>query len=98
LVTLSWEPRLLVSAIREQIVWGSKSQNRTQPVVMRLTGREGKMDRQAIGVHHGVNLAGQAPSRATDVLVIVVCDTGSMLMLSDRSFAPPRHDRRPTRP
>ena len=37
-------------------------QNRTQPVVMRLTGREGEIDRQAIGVHHRVNLAGQATS------------------------------------
>jgi hypothetical protein len=42
---------------------------------MRLTGREGEMERQTIGVHHRVNLAGQAPSRATHVLVIVVRDT-----------------------
>jgi hypothetical protein len=36
-------------------------ENRTQPVVMRLTGHEGEMDRQTVGVHHRVNLAGQAP-------------------------------------
>jgi hypothetical protein len=29
---------------------------------MRLAGRESEMDRQAIGVHHRVNLAGQATS------------------------------------
>src|SRR5205823_15080071 len=47
---------------------------------MRLAGREGEMDRQAIGVHDRVNLARQASSRATHVLVIVVSDTGSVLM------------------
>ena len=47
---------------------------------MRLAGREGEMDRQAIGVHDRVNLARQASSRATHVLVIVVRDTGSVLM------------------
>jgi hypothetical protein len=30
------------------------------------------MDRQAMGIHHRVNLAGQAPSRATHILLIVV--------------------------
>jgi hypothetical protein len=38
------------------------------------------MDRQAIGVHYRMNLVRHAPSRATHVLVIVVCDTGSVLM------------------
>ena len=47
---------------------------------MRLAGREGEMDRQAIGVHDRVNLARQTSSRATHVLVIVVRDTGSVLM------------------
>ena len=47
---------------------------------MRLAGREGEMDRQAIGVHDRMNLARQASSRATHVLVIVVRDTGSMLV------------------
>jgi hypothetical protein len=37
-------------------------EGRTLPIVMRLTRREREMDRQAIGVHHRVNLAGQAPS------------------------------------
>jgi hypothetical protein len=38
------------------------------------------MYRQAIGVHHRVNLAGQAASRPAHILVIVVRDTGSMLV------------------
>jgi hypothetical protein len=38
------------------------------------------MDRQAIGVHHRVNLARQASSRAPHILVIVVRDTGAMLV------------------
>jgi hypothetical protein len=32
-------------------------ENRTQPIVVGLTGPEGEMDRQAIGVHDRVNLA-----------------------------------------
>jgi hypothetical protein len=39
-----------------------------------------EMDRKAIGVHDRVNLAGQAASRATRSLVIVVRDTGSVLV------------------
>jgi hypothetical protein len=38
------------------------------------------MDRQAIGVHDRVNLARQAPSRATHILMLVVRDAGSVLM------------------
>ena len=37
---------------------------------MRLAGREGEMDRQAIGVHDRVNLAGQAPRERPISLVI----------------------------
>jgi hypothetical protein len=45
------------------------------------------MDRQAIGVHHRVNLARQASSRAPHILVIVVRDTGAMLVHAhDRSI------------
>jgi hypothetical protein len=45
------------------------------------------MDRQTIGVHHIVNLAGQATSRATHSLVIVVRDTRSVLVRAyDRSI------------
>ena len=40
------------------------------------------MDRQAMGIHHHVNLAGQAPSRATHIVLIVVGDAGSMLVHS----------------
>ena len=35
--------------------------NRTQPIIVRLTRHEGEMHRQAIGIHHRVNLARQAP-------------------------------------
>jgi hypothetical protein len=61
------DPVGVVSAIREQHRLGKQAaeESRTQPVVMRLARREGEMHRQAIGVHHRVNLAGQAPSRAT---------------------------------
>jgi hypothetical protein len=47
---------------------------------MRFTGREREMDRQAIGIHHRVNLAGEASSGATHSLVIVVRDTRSVLV------------------
>src|SRR5450631_11326 len=39
---------------------------------MRFAGRKSEMDRQAVGVHYRVNLAGQAASRAAHVLVSVV--------------------------
>jgi hypothetical protein len=42
--------------------------------------RKGEMDRHATGIHHRVNLARQTPSRATHILVIVVRDTGSVLV------------------
>src|SRR6476620_7686073 len=47
---------------------------------MSLTGLEGEMNRQAVGIHHRVKLAGQAPSRAAHILVIVVRDAGSVLV------------------
>jgi len=44
-------------------LWEQHAQeNRTQPVVVCLTGREGEMYRQAVCVHDRVNLAGQASS------------------------------------
>jgi hypothetical protein len=55
-------------------------ENRIQPIFMRFTRRKSEMDRQAIGVRHRVNLARQAPSRAIHILVIVVRDTGSVLV------------------
>jgi hypothetical protein len=77
-------------------------ENRTKPIVMGLAGRKGEMDRQAIGVHDRVNLAGQAPSRATHILMIVVRDTGPVLVHAhDRGYqssAPPRHDRQQAHP
>jgi hypothetical protein len=33
------------------------SKNPTQPIIMRLTGREGEMEGQAIGIHDRVNFA-----------------------------------------
>jgi hypothetical protein len=38
---------------------------------MGLAGRKGEMDRQAIGVHDRVNLADEAPSQATHILMII---------------------------
>ena len=76
------DPVRVVSTIREQhCLWEQRAeQNRTQPIVVRFTGREGEMDWQAVGVHDRVNLAREAPSRATHILVIVVRDTGSVLV------------------
>src|SRR5258708_1689687 len=73
------DPVRIVSTIREQHrLWKQGAEeNRTQPIVMRLTGRESDLDRHAIRVHHRVNLASQAPSRATHILVIVA---GSVLV------------------
>lgn len=54
-----------------------------------------------MGVNDRVNLAGQAASRTPDILMIVVCDAGSVLMHAhDRGIesAPPRHGRQPARP
>src|SRR5271169_118555 len=50
---------------------------------MRLAGCESEMDRQAVGVHYRVNLAGQATSRATHVLVIVVGHACPVLVHTD---------------
>lgn len=77
------DPVRVVAAIREQhrLRRQSAEEHRTQPVIMRLTRRESEMDRQAVGVHHRVHLAGQPhPSRATHVFVFVVPDTGSVLV------------------
>jgi hypothetical protein len=54
----------VVSTIREQhrLRKQGAEENRTQPIVVRFAGREREMDRQAIGVHHRVKLARQAPS------------------------------------
>ncbi len=58
-------------------------ENRIQPNVVRLTGSESEVDRLAIGVHDRVNFARQAASRATHILVIVVRNTGSVLVNVD---------------
>jgi hypothetical protein len=66
----------MVSAICEQHhLWKQCAEkNRTQPIVVRLTRREGEMYRQAIGIDHRMKLACQASSRATDILLIVIGD------------------------
>jgi len=76
------DPVRVVSTIREQHrLWEqSAEENRTQPIVVCLTGRQREMDWQAAGVHDRMNLAREAPSRATHILVIVVRHTGSMLL------------------
>ena len=76
------DPVGVIAAIREQHrLWKQGAEeNRAQPVVVRLTRREGEMDRQAIGVHDRVNLAGQATPRATHILMIVARDTGTVLV------------------
>ena len=47
---------------------------------MRLTPRESEMDRQAIGVHHRVYLAGQAAPWTTHILMNVVRDASTVLV------------------
>ena len=76
------DPVSVVSTIREQHrLWQQRAEEtRAQPIVVCLTGREGKTDWQAVGVHDRVNLARKAPSRATHILMIVVRDTGPMLV------------------
>src|SRR5258708_17312062 len=58
------DPIRVVPTVREQhrLRKQGAEESRTQPIVMRFAGREREMDRQAIGVHHRVNLARQAPS------------------------------------
>jgi len=53
----------VVAAIRKKLRLGKQGteENRTKPIVVRLTSREREMDRQAIGVHDRVNLTGLAP-------------------------------------
>lgn len=57
------DPVRIVSTTREQHrLWKQGAEeDRAQPIVMRLTGRESEMDRHAFGVYHRVNVAGQAP-------------------------------------
>ncbi|MDA9504266.1 hypothetical protein XI09_05780 [Bradyrhizobium sp. CCBAU 11386] len=76
------DPVRVVSAIREQhCLWEQcAEENRAQPIVVRLTWCEGEMNRQAIGVHHSVNLACQPSSRTTYILVAIVRDAGSVLV------------------
>ena len=53
---------------------------------MRLTGREAEANRETIGVHDSVNLAGKSASRTAHMLLFVACDTGPVLVHA--------HDRR----
>ena len=46
----------------------SGQENRTKPIVVRLSGREAEANRKAVGVYNGVNFAGKSPPRATNIL------------------------------
>ena len=76
------DPVGVVPVIREQHrLWKQGAEeNRAQPVVVGLTGREGEMDLQAIGVHDHMDLACQAIPRATYILMIVARETGTVLV------------------
>jgi hypothetical protein len=50
---------------------------------MRFAGRKSEMDRQAVGVHYRVNLAGQAAPQAAHVLVVVVGHACPVLVHAD---------------
>src|ERR1700732_2746069 len=54
--------------------------NRTQPIVVCLTGRQREMDRQPVGVHDRVNLACQTASGPAHMFLIVISDAGSVLV------------------
>ena len=58
-------------------------QDRTEPVVVRLTTSEIELHRQAIAVHYDMDLTGQAATRATHMLVAVVGDAGTVLVYAD---------------
>jgi hypothetical protein len=67
------DPVRIVYAIREQ--HRSKQgaeKNRTQPIVVCLTGRQREMDRQPVGVHDRVNFACQTASQLAHMLLIVI--------------------------
>jgi hypothetical protein len=70
LIQFAWYPRSASNIILKQCA----EKNRTQPIVVRLTRREGEMYRQAIGIDHRMKLACQASSRATHILLIVIAD------------------------
>ena len=57
------DPVSVVSTIREQHrSWEQGAEkNGTQPIVMRLTRREGEMERETIGVNDRMNLAVRLP-------------------------------------
>ena len=47
---------------------------------MRLTGSESEMNRQTIGIHDRVYLAGQTSSRAAHILMIVVRECSDSIL------------------
>jgi hypothetical protein len=64
LASLLPDPVGVIATIREQHRMGKQGaeEDRTQPVVVRLTGSESEMDRQTIAVHDRVHLAAQTSS------------------------------------
>jgi hypothetical protein len=52
---------VIASICQQHRSWAQSGQeHRTEPIVMRLTGREAEAKRSTIGVHDGVNLEGRA--------------------------------------
>ena len=79
--------RVISSICQQHGSWlQSGQEHRTEPIVMRLTGREAELHRQTIGVHDGVNLAGKSASRTAHMLFSVARDAGPVLVHA--------HDRR----
>jgi hypothetical protein len=76
------DPVRIISAIRQQhCVWAQFAQeNRAKLIVVRLTGRETELHRQAIGVHDGMNLCRQATSGSAHVLLTIARNAASVLM------------------
>jgi hypothetical protein len=62
-------------------VWQHGAQeNRTKPIVVGLTGREGEMDWHPVSIYDRVNLACQAAARSAHILLVVISDSGSVLV------------------
>jgi hypothetical protein len=62
-------------------LWEHRAEeDRTKPIIVGLTGREGEMHWQPVGVYDRVNLACQAASRPAHILLTVISDAGSVLV------------------
>jgi len=54
-----------------------------EPIVVRFTSRQCEPDRQAVGIDHRMNLAGQPASRPSHGLFSVPSDARTVLMHAD---------------